>query len=321
MPTVTQRCHEKLLARPLSGHLALAVVALGPLLAGCPASVPPPPSQLPTAGDALARMKATYACSNALKATDVKLDYAGDRGRVRGNASLFVGRPQNVRIDIWAPPPLNSAVDTLTSDGRNFALRDTRNNRFYVGPATACNIARLTTVNVPGHVLVSLFRGVAPVLKHDASAAQISWSTKGYYVVTVPSTRDANEEIHLRPRAADWTKPWDQQKLQVTDVRVVQQGFVLYHAELDEHAPAPMDTPVEPAFPGDDSALPLSGPPCDVDVPRRIRLEVPDKNEDVRFRYTSVYENPPLPSGEFTQSLDEARGLQVVPVTCDDGAQ
>jgi hypothetical protein len=106
--------------------------------------------------------------------------------------------------------------------------------------------------------------------------------------------------------------------MRIVDVRVVQQGFVLYHAELDEHAPVPMDTPVEPAFPGDDSALPLSGPPCDAEVPRRIRLEVPDKSEDVRFRYTNVFWNPPLPSAEFTQPLDQAQGMQVVPVTCQD---
>jgi hypothetical protein len=264
-------------------------------------------------------MRATYACANALKGTDVKIDYAGDRGRVRGNASLFVARPANVRIDIWAPPPLNSAVDTLTSDGAKFTLRDVRNNRFYVGPSTACNIARLTTVNVPGHVLVDLFLGQAPVLRHDASAAGLAWSSSGYYVVSIPSSRGASEEIHMKPRAADWTRPWGEQRMEVLDVRVVQQGFVLYHAELDEHAPAPMDTPVQPAFPGDDSGVPLSGPACDIEVPRRIRLEVPDKNEDVRFRYTNVYVNPPLPAATFTQRLEDAHGMEVVPVTCDDG--
>jgi hypothetical protein len=298
----------------------LALLSATPLLTGCPGTVAPPASQIPGAEQALTRMHATYACGNALKATDVHLDYAGDRGRVRGNASLFVARPENVRIDIWAPPPLNSAVDTLTSNGKNFALRDTRENHFYVGPATACNIARLTTVNVPGQVLVALLRGVAPVLVHDPSAARIAWNggDGGYYVLSIPSTRDATEEIHMRPRDSDWTRPWEEQRMQVTDVRVVQQGYVLYHAELAEHSPAPMDKPVEPAFPGDDSALPLSGPPCDADVPRKIRLEVPGKNEDVRFRYTNVFWNPPLPANEFVQSLDESRGMQVIPVTCSD---
>ena len=53
---------------------------------------------------------------------------------------------------------------------KQFALADLRDKRFYVGPAAACNIARLTSVPVPGHVLVDLLRGEAPVLKHDAPA-------------------------------------------------------------------------------------------------------------------------------------------------------
>lgn len=297
--------------------LFLSVTLFAPALAGCNcASVPPPPSRLPDAASALARMHATYACANAIKATDAKMDYAGDRGRVRGDMSLYVARPERIRMDIFAPPPLSTAIDTLTSDGKRFALRDLRENKFYFGAATACNIARLTNVPVPGNVLVDLLRGQAPVLKHEPAAARIEWSGDGYYVVSIPSTHDASEEIHMKPRPDDWAKPWAEQRMQVVDVRVEQEGFVLYHAELDEHAVAPMDTPIAgmPGSPG----VPLSGPPCDAEVPRKIRVEVPYQDEEVRFRYTNVNWNPPLEESTFTQPIPRGQGLQAIEVSCSD---
>src|SRR5690606_21543152 len=139
--------------------------------------------------------------------------------------------------------------------------------RFLHGPAAACNIARLTTIEMPGHVLVSLLRGEAPILKHGDADATISWDSGGYYVVTIKSTRQAEEEIRIAPHPADFGLPWDKQRMRVVDVVVRQEGWVLYHAELDEHAPAPMSGPrVDPD--GLDPPIPPSGPVCTAELPR-----------------------------------------------------
>jgi hypothetical protein len=183
-----------------------------------------------------------------------------------------------------------------------------------VGPATACNIARLTSVPVPPHVLVDLLRGEAPVLRHEPSQTTMVWDTHGYWVLTIPSTQGATEEIHLAPRPGDWSLPWDRQRMRVLDVRVVQQGYELYHAELDDHASAPTSGPREDP---DNLAPPTppSGPTCDAEIPRKIRVKVEVPNADLRIQYDQIVWNPPLIEGTFRQQAPP--GMRPEPVTCE----
>ncbi len=288
----------------------IAPFLLLPWIAGCP-SVPPPPSQMPSASAAIDRLRQTGACGLTIQAT-AKIDHFGEHGRVRGDLLMFAGTPARLRMDVISP--FGVALATLTSDGQRFSLYDLRDKRFYVGAATACNIARLTTVPIPGSVMVELLLGQPPVLKHDASRARIAWSPKGYYVVTVPSTRQAWEELHLVPRAQDMKKAWGEQRLRLLDVSVHQYGELLYHAELGDHAPAPMAKErIDPD--GIDPPIPPSGPVCDAELPRRLHVEVPALNEDVLFRYDQVTWNPPLPEGTFVQPVPA--NLPVVPVECE----
>jgi len=280
---------------------AAAVLALA--AASCH-SVAPPPSRFPSAADALARMKATYQCERGVKG-DAKVDSFSDRGRIRGKLLLFASRPSRLRIDLVSPPPFNSIISTLAIDDGHFSLLDLREHKFYEGPATACNIARLTEVPLEAHALVSLLGGQAPLLVHRDSDLQMEWSSEGYYVVRIPSTRGANEEVHLAPTPADFQKPWSAQRLRVLDVRVAQQGIELYHASLGAHewtatAPAQVDPD------GIDPPIPPSGPPCSVEVPRKIQIEVKESAGDVLFRYEDVKVNPPLPPGVFSQPVPAA---------------
>jgi hypothetical protein len=283
-----------------------------PIVAACGcANLSPPPSSPPTADAALTRMHATFACGNGVQG-NAKFDLFGEHGRGRGDLMLFAARPARIRLDIVSP--FGVALATLTADGARFALADLREKHFYVGPASACNIARLTAVPVPGHVLVDLLRGEAPVLRHAPQATTIAWSPKGYWVLIIPSSSDAREEIHLAPRPDDWTKPWDQQRMRVLDVRVEQQQYVLYHAELSDHAGAPTAGPREDP---DNLAPPVppSGPPCDAEIPRKIRMEVPDPEADVRFQYQELKWNPPLPKGTFEQPPPP--GMRAEQVNCE----
>jgi hypothetical protein len=293
-----------------SGALARGLLLIAGL-GGC-ARVAPPASSPPTADAALARMHATFACANAIQAS-AKIDHFGEHGRVRGELLLFAARPARIRMDVVSP--FGVALATLTADGQRFGLADKRDNVFFTGPASACNIARLTTVPVPGHVLVDLLRGEAPVLKHDAAVATIAWDTRGWWVVRIPSAREAREEIHLAPRPDDWSLPWDQQRMRVLDVRVEQRDFVLYHAELGEHAHAPTAGPrIDPD--NIDPNVPPSGPVCDAEVPRKIHVEVPLPEADVRFVYQQLAWNPPLPAGTFEQPPPP--GMRTEFVTCDE---
>ena len=293
---------------PPSGR-SVAVLAL---LGQCAcARIAPPASSPPTADDALTRMRSTFACGNGVQA-GAKLDDFGERGRVRGDMLLFAARPARIRMDVVSP--FGVAVATLTSDGAEFALADLRDKRFYVGTASPCNLARLTGVPLPSHVLVDLLRGEAPVLRHSSAASTLAWSPRGYWAVVVRSTREATEEIHLAPRPDDWNKPWEQQRLRVLDVRVTQRGFELYHAEMQDHEPAPTAGPrVDPD--NLSAPVPASGPACDAEIPRKIHLEVSDPDADVRFQYEQITWNPPLPAGTFEQAPPP--GMRLERVTCD----
>jgi hypothetical protein len=212
--------------------------------------------------------------------------------------------------------PMNvGVVATLTASDNAFAMADLRNRRFLRGPATACNIARLTTVPVPGHVLVSLLRGDAPILRHEPKAAGIVWSPSGYYVVTIAGTRDAEEVLHLAPHPNDFGRPWQEQRLRVREVTVRQQGILLYRAELDDHRASAMATPQIDAD-GIDAPIPTSGPMCRAELPRTIHVEVPGRRADVLFRYEDVVWNPPVTPSTFTQ--EPAAGLAIDTVTCED---
>lgn len=287
-------------------------LALFAALAATGCGTPPPTSQFPTARAALDRMHASQDCGLGIQAS-AKIDHFGKGGRVRGDLLMFALWPARLRMDVIGPMNVG-IVATLASDSERFALADLREKRFFYGPARACNIARLTTVPMPGHVLVSFLRGSAPVVRHEPAASSIAWSTSGYYVVRLGGVAGAEQVLHLAPHPDDFGRPWEQQRLRVLDVEVRQQGLVLYHAELDDHQATPMAKPrVDPD--GLDPPVPVSGPVCSAELPRRVRVEVPGTDEDVLFRYEEVAWNPPVIDGLF--AAPPSTGLTVQHVTCD----
>lgn len=287
----------------------IGLAALLPALCGCP-SVAPPTFQIPNGDAALRRLHETQACGRGVQAS-AKIDHFGQKGRFRGEVLLFASNPASLRMD--AVSPFGVTLATLTTDGNKFALADLREKNFFVGPASACNIARLTTVPIPGHALVNLLRGDAPVLKHADGGTQIAWNTGGYYTVRVASTLGAEEELHIAPHPLDFQAKWEAQRLRLLRVIVKQQGVVLYDAELEGHAPGKMATPRVDED-GIEPPIPVSGPMCQAELPRTIHMEVPGADEDVLLRYDSVTWNPPLPTGVFTQP--RPAGMMELPVDC-----
>ena len=154
---------------------------------------------------------------------------------------------------------------------------------------------------MPGHVLVYLMRGEAPLLKHERSAATIGWDD-GVYRVTVPSTRGANQLLELEVHEEDFDKPWGQQRLRVKKLTTSQHGVVLFVAELDDHELASTAPPREDEE-GIDDPVPPSGGPCNVEVPRKIQLLVPSSGDDMIFSYKKIHFNPPMLPGTFTLAV------------------
>ena len=282
---------------PQPGLRALFLTLSTSLLFGCPASAPPA-SRFPSADAALKRLHDTQACGTGVHAS-AKIDHFGQDGRVRVAMLLFASSPASLHLD--AVSPFGIALATLTANRESFALADLREKRFFVGPAEPCNIARLTQVPIPGHALVSLLRGDAPVLQH--SAGTILWQ-HGRYEIDLPGNRDSSEQVWLDVHPDDRAKPWSEQRVRLRGVTVRQFDGVLYRATLDDHAPAEMSKPREDpdGLPGElAERLPPSGPECHAELPRNVHVEVPAGKSDLLLRYDEVAWNPPLPPGVFEQ--------------------
>jgi hypothetical protein len=276
-------------------------------LAACGAA--PPRSQFPTADDALARTRATYSCANGVQG-EAKIDNFSPKGRVRGDLILTAVVPDRVRFDVVS---FGNTLYTLTSDGERFQMLDVKERQFLHGPSSPCNLARLTQVPVPGHALVSLLRGEAPVLVHQPAGATIAWDRHGFYRIALSSTREATEEIHLEVRPSDFDRPWAEQRVRITDVVVRQQGVVLYHAELRNHKPTQTATTrTDPD--GIDPDIPAIGPVCDAELPWSIHMTVPNTEQDVIFQYKEAKWNPPILPGAF--KIAQPEGVRTVFVTC-----
>jgi hypothetical protein len=242
-------------------------------------------------------MRATSSCSRGVQG-ESKVDYFGEQGRVRGSALFVASRPDRVRFDVFSP--FGVTLSTLTSDGSDFALLDVSGKTFWAGPASECNVARFLRVPVPPHALVTLLSGEAPVLVHEPPAATLEWDA-GSYVIRIQSRHGASEVIRLEPRPEDWNLEWRAQRTRVSEVQVVQQGIELYRVELSGFASAHTAKPrVDPD--GIDADLPPSGPACDMEVPRRVRITSEASAQDVLLVHQELSLNPPLVPGLFHQS-------------------
>ncbi len=292
----------------------LASIALSSFAAVSIGCGKPPPSQFPTAGDALARMKASFSCANGMQA-ESKIDVFSPKGRVRGDLLFLAVNPDRVRFDVVSP--FGATIYTLTSDGDRFEMLDVQNKQFLHGPSNACNLARLTQVPVPAHALVALLRGEAPVLIHDAAQASIAWDNgENAYRVVVKGKHEAREEILLGIRPEDFEKPWKDQRLRVLDINISQRDIPLYHAVLKNHALASTAPPrADPD--GLEPDVPPSGGVCDIEMPRSIKIDVPHTEQDVILQYKKATWNPPLVQGAFQQPTPG--GVHKQYVTCSEG--
>ncbi|MGZ5966932.1 MAG: hypothetical protein ACXWP4_04615 [Polyangiales bacterium] len=274
------------------------------LLPAC-RSVSPPASQIPDAKSAIARLDATYANVTGISGS-AKMDYLGDNGRVRGDVSVLASGPASLRFAITAD--VVGAAGEVTSDGLRFQADDRTSNRYIVGDAKPCNIARITQIPLPLNELVPMLWGMRPHLDGPIKCDSISWSSDGYYVVMMSkqvagSTEGGlSHELHVAPYTADWEKPWSQQRMHLLGVSAWaasgSDGTLVYRVTMKDHQSTSTAKPIVDQD-GINPDVPPSGPNVTVELPRMIHVEVPSKKSDVVFKYTEAFVNPPLIPNAF----------------------
>lgn len=256
-------------------------------------------------------MRVSQSCSRGVRA-EATVDYFGEGGRIKGSVLYIASQPDRLRFDVFSP--FGVILSTLTSDGTDFSLWDIKEKRFFYGPARTCNLSRFTKVPVPAFAMVQLLRGEAPVLVHEPGTARIAWEG-GEYVIRVDSKHQASQTIALMPRDEDWLLPYSEQRLRVTGVHVSQQGIDLYDAELSDYRLAHTAPPYRDAE-GLEADVPPSGPPCEAELPHRVRIEVEEADHDLIFYNKEVAHNPPLLQGVFRQA--PPRGARAQRLYCSD---
>ena len=300
----------------LRATLLLASIAASSLVA-C-GSVSPPPSRFPDAKSAVDRLDATYAGVSGVQGT-AKIDYLGDRGRVRGDLLVLATNPASLRFAITAN--VIGGAGEVASDGLKFEAEDKGNGKYLVGPAKPCNIARITQVPLESTELVPMLWGMRPNIKGPITCDSIDWNGDGYYVVMMSDgkTGSLSHELHVAPTPDDWNKPYGQQRLRLLGVLGWQgkgsDAQLLYRVTMKDHQVAHTAKAIVAEDPGLDDDVPPSGPAVDVDVPRLIKIEVPSKKSDVIFKYEDAALNPPLRPDSFELKLTP--GVPIERAECD----
>src|SRR5207253_10018533 len=101
-----------------------------------------------------------------------------------------------------------STVLALATDGKDFQLLDARANRFLVGEAGPCTIARVIRVELAPADAVAVILGGAPLPASDVPADQVEvgWDAAdgGREVLTLKLPGGAVETIKLDAREHRW---------------------------------------------------------------------------------------------------------------------
>jgi len=114
-----------------------------------------------------------------------KVDQWTQKGRLKVRVYILATAAGKLRFE--AVSPFDTALVTLTSDGKNFASIDHKNNVFYSGPAKPCNIARVFGLALHPKAVGLALSGGAPLIPHDKKS--VSWDRcRGAEVLRVEDT-------------------------------------------------------------------------------------------------------------------------------------
>jgi len=282
-------------------------------------SVSPPASTIPDARSALMRLDTTYASVTGISGS-AKIDYLGDKGRVRGDVSVLASGPARLRFAITAD--VVGAAGEVASDGVRFEADDKGNGRYIVGEAKPCNVAQITQVPLPLDELVPMLWGMRPHLEGPIQCDSISWSGEGYYRVMLSQGSATKSgalahELHVSPYPSDWDKPWAEQRLRLLGVNgwtAADEGDLVYRVTMKDHTATSTAKPITDPD-GLNPDVPPSGPNVTVELPRTIRVEMPRKKSDVIFKYSEAFVNPPLIPDAFRIIMKP--GVPVAEARCE----
>lgn len=128
--------------------------------------------------------------------SDVTADTFTREGRVKARKSVVVAdRSGRLRIEAVVPPV--GTIATLVSDGHRFALYDLRKKRFYQGPATPSNLARLLPIRLRGQEIAQLLFGEPPLVAPAPKSMKLDRCRSHYTLELEDIARGARQTVSV----------------------------------------------------------------------------------------------------------------------------
>jgi len=178
------------------GRLRYLGVILPLVLAGCPGNDYTRKTATPTVQVLLGKVGARQAAVTALRGK-ATVDHWDGKQRVKGEVNILVERPGSLHFR--ATDPAGGVAAKLATDGKEFQLLDVANNRFLVGEATPCNLARLVGIAMQSGQVIDLLVGGAPLAV--GAKGTLAWDKKeGAEVITLALPGGGQEIIRLNGR-------------------------------------------------------------------------------------------------------------------------
>lgn len=261
----------------MNGLLKWTVLWLALYCVGC-GSAARPANAYGNAADLMADMSVRSDKISSFRITG-RVDHFGKEHRIQGKVFLFARLPSKLRVDLLSP--FGSTLSVLTVNDGRFAMSDIREDRYLEGPADPCNIARLVRIPLPPEDVARVLVGHTPIID---GAAEVIWSDKGYYRVTIS----------------------DGDRTQLLDVGPDPDVLPLLRSRLEDSAGQIYDMSFE-------RWRSVKGIP----IPHEIRIKMPRDDADLLVRYDDdgVELNVKMPADAWDHSFPD--GADVEHVTCD----
>ena len=272
---------------PTMAAAALALFACGP---------PCPTIRHDDAERALRYHRSMRAPALSVRA-EARVEQWGREGRIRGTVMMFLQRPDRVRFD--AMTQFGPAA-ILTSDGREFALTDLRENRYLTGPTCPENIARLLGIPLSGEDVARILLGDTPRI--EATEREIS-CRRGEYRISLRAVDGTRQEIVLATREADREQPLLGQRLRLRRSEVFgPSGERQWRATYDDYRVIEDPRSEE-------------RPRLGVAMPFVVRFEDFRQRADTTVRFKTIDLNVDVPAEAFRQ--EPRPGIETEMVLCE----
>ncbi|MGM0596268.1 MAG: DUF4292 domain-containing protein [Myxococcota bacterium] len=198
-----------------------------------------------------------------------KVDAMLPGGRLKVKVFLIADKHGRLRFDAMTPPPMNSSVLLLTSDGSSFRANDQRNNKFYTGKADSCAIKSIIGLPLHPKLLYRIMLGLPP---EGLTTKDLKWDSDSGHEIIEAVKGKTRVKVHILGHKGK--KHWKVVKLYLEDgARKIKVEYRGHRKILGKW------------------------------IPTRIRISKKGKNEDTIFFWSSIEPNVEMPPAAFGQNI------------------